>query len=93
MKIEIGTNEQNAHTKHKEKDNFRKGYLVLVITSLFQNTPLPHLMLPIPPFLWENSEPSFLIKSQKPKPPFIYRGYVLSSNQHNQFIDEWYNIK
>ena len=36
---------------HREKDNFRKGYLVLV-----RDTPPPIFRI-TPPFLWENVEP------------------------------------
>ena len=37
-------------TPHREKDKFRKGYLVLVILHF----------LPTPAFLWKNFDPPFL---------------------------------
>ena len=35
----IGVNEQNRHTTHKEKDNFRKGKLMLVIAPILEQLP------------------------------------------------------
>ena len=54
---------------HREKDNFRKGYLVLNSeTQGFRATPI----LLTPSFLWENFEPQFLRKFRKLNPSCFY---------------------
>ena len=64
-----GANEQNAHNIHREKYNFWKSWLVLVIHLFTEHPPSPFYQ-PTPLFLWENSELQFLVKFWKFKHPF-----------------------
>ena len=67
-----GANEQNTHITHKERDNLRKGLLMLVtdIPAFFRNN-LPYLPLPL--FLREGSEPALFGEISKTQTP-LYKG-------------------
>ena len=67
----IGVNEQNRHTTHKEKDNFRKGKLMLVIAPILGQPPI----FPTRIFMGKFWTHPFLRKFRKLNPLFFCMWY------------------